>query len=242
MLTVSFKRMGLKPGDRVLDLGCGEGRHVISLACEPGIEAIGIDLGFGDLSTAKSRMQDCADYRHRDSSFLISQANGLSLPFADASFDHVICSEVLEHIPDWEGVLAEISRVLKPSGSFAVSVPRKWPERICWWLSNEYHEVEGGHIRIFDSTDLSRRIQTEGFKYRAKHWAHALHVPYWWLQCWRWDRRDNSRMVELYHRLLVWDLMKQPWITQFSEKLLNPLMGKSVVMYYSKDISSCRKS
>jgi ubiquinone/menaquinone biosynthesis C-methylase UbiE len=235
MLTVNFKTMGLSAGDRVLDLGCGEGRHVISLACEPGIEAVGIDLGFGDLSTAKSRMQDCAEFRHPESQFLISQANGLALPFADASFDHVICSEVLEHIPNWEGVLAEIMRVLKPAGTFAVSVPRFWPERICWWLSSAYHEVPGGHIRIFKASELNQRIQREGLRRFAKHWAHALHVPYWWLQCWRWEQRESSWLVKTYHRLLVWDLMKRPRTTRWAEQLLNPLMGKSVVMYYTKD-------
>jgi hypothetical protein len=40
--------------------------------------------------------------------------------------------------------------------------------------------------------------------------------------------------VRLYHRLLVWDLMKRPWITRAIDTLLNPVMGKSVVLYFSK--------
>lgn len=165
---------------------------------------------------------------------LLACANGLHLPFADATFDKVICSEVLEHIPDYRGVLKEIQRVLKPGGDFAASVPRRWPERICWWLSSEYHEVEGGHIRIFDSAELREDIEREGFLCTGRHWAHALHVPYWWLKCLFWDQRDDHPLIVLYHRFLVWDMLDRPLFTRTLEWLANPLLGKSVVMYFRK--------
>ncbi len=236
MLTVNFSTFGLTAGDRVLDLGCGEGRHVISLACESGIDAIGIDLGIKDLATAKSRMQECMSFKADDSRFLIAQANGLSLPFSDSSFDRVLCSEVLEHIDDWEAMLQEMARVLKPGGILAISVPRAWPERICWQLSDAYHRVEGGHIRIFDSKALNKYVESQGFLRYQKHYAHALHAPYWWLKClfWREDDQKAHWSVRAYHKMLVWDLMSKPWITQTTERLLNPILGKSVVMYYRK--------
>ena len=115
-----------------------------------------------------------------------------------------------------------------------VSVPRAWPEKICWKLSAGYHQVEGGHIRIFNATQLQFEIQAMGFEFQQRHWAHALHSPFWWLKCLWWNSQDSSRIIKLYHRLLVWDLMQKPWLTQILEKLLNPLMGKSVVMYFKK--------
>ena len=67
--------------------------------------------------------------------YLVSIADINRLPFADASFDCVICSEVLEHIPEHEKALKELVRILKPQGTLVVSVPRYFSERICWFIS-----------------------------------------------------------------------------------------------------------
>ncbi len=234
MQTVDFTKFRLNPGDRVLDLGCGEGRHTIGAYITEDVFAVGVDLCLKDVSTARERAADFVDPQHPHKRMLLACANGLHLPFADGTFDKVICSEVLEHIPDYRGVLKEIQRVLKPGGDFAASVPRRWPERICWWLSSEYHEVEGGHIRIFDSQALRDDIEREGFRCFGRHWAHALHVPYWWLKCLFWDRRDDHPLIKLYHRFLVWDMLDRPLFTRTLEWLANPLLGKSVVMYFRK--------
>ena len=169
---------------------------------------------------------------------MFSVANGHHLPFEDNTFDKVICSEVLEHIPDFQAVLAEISRVLKTGGVFAVSVPRFGPEWVCWKLSDAYHAMEGGHIRIFNAAELRRNIESLGMIHYKRHWAHALHVPYWWLKCmfWKDEGEEEAPIVALYHRFLVWDLMDRPWFTQKLEKFLDPLLGKSVVMYYVKGL------
>lgn len=237
MLTINFQHMGLAKGDKVLDLGCGEGRHVISAYMAYDIQAIGVDLSFDDLKISAERFAHFSEPDNGNKSFSLSASNALSLPFANNSFDAVICSEVLEHIPDYQSVLAEITRVLKPKGIFAMSVPRAWPESICWALSSAYHEVEGGHIRIFNARTLRKNIQKQGFAYYSGHWAHALHVPFWWLKCLLWNKQETSKLIAVYHKFLVWDLMKKPWLTQALEKILNPLMGKSVVMYFQKNAS-----
>jgi hypothetical protein len=123
---------------------------------------------------------------------------------------------------------------LRPGGLLCASVPRRWPERICWALSEAYHLVPGGHLRIFQASELRREIETLGFNHYHRHWAHALHAPFWWLKCVFWSTQDDNSLVRLYHRVLVWDLMERPWLTRTIERLLNPLMGKSVVMYFRK--------
>lgn len=238
MQTVNYRHFNLQPGDRVLDLGCGEGRHVISNYVEQDIESVGVDLCWEDLKTTQEKFQPFAEPENDNKSFVLSVANALQLPFADNSFDKVVCSEVLEHIPDYEGALKEIVRVLKPGGIFCASVPRTWPEQICWFFSTEYHLVPGGHLRIFNAKQLREQIEAQGFRYYRKHWAHALHVPFWWLKCMFWKSQDSNPLIKLYHRLLVWDMMEQPWVTRTAEKLLNPVMGKSVVMYFRKGITS----
>ena len=234
MLTIQFKYLQLRDDDLVLDLGCGEGRHIIHACLEHNILGVGVDLALPDLQKAQEKFIPFAEYNSQ-SQFSVLQSDATKLPFADASFDKIICSEVLEHIENYPAVIQEIKRLLKPDGVLAISVPRAWPEKICWKLSAAYHQVEGGHIRIFDAIKLRREIEALDFSFIKRHWAHALHSPFWWLKCWWWETQDSSRIIKLYHRLLVWDLMQKPWLTQTLEKIANPILGKSVVMYFRKN-------
>lgn len=233
MQTLDRRYLPLRRGQRVLDLGCGEGRHAIAAHLEDGADVLAIDLSLTDLHGARQKHDE---YRRDcdDALFALTNASALALPLVDESLDVVICSEVLEHIADYPAVLQEIHRVLRPGGRLCVSVPRAWPERICWWLSSAYHQVPGGHLRIFSRRQLQSRISALGFDCYRRHGAHALHVPYWWLQCLFWRSRERNPLVRQYHRLLVWDMFERPWITRTLERLLNPWMGKSVVMYFRK--------
>lgn len=234
MKTVDFATLGLRPGDTVLDLGCGEGRHVISFYVEADVHAIGVDLGFNDLQTSKHKFEAFAEADNHAKHFHLACTDALKLPFADQSFNHVVCSEVLEHIPDYQGAIKEIERILKPGGVAAISVPRYFPEWVCWKFSDEYHANEGGHLRIFHERELRADIERTGLRFFRRHWAHALHSIYWWLQCAFWKTKERNWTVQKWHDLLVWDMMERPKTTQLLEKMLDPLIGKSVVLYFYK--------
>ncbi|MEL6862698.1 MAG: class I SAM-dependent methyltransferase [Pseudomonadota bacterium] len=236
MLTARLKHLGLKPGDRVLDLGCGEGRHVHGLYLMGGLNIIGVDLDEPSLKKAQEGLGTLPKHAGEDGgSVAFETGDATALRFEDDTFDAIICSEVLEHLPDYHAALAEMRRVLKPGGKLCVSVPHAWPERICWQLAPPPHGYAfepGGHIRIFDEVDLKVSVERHGFRLVKRHHAHGIHVPYWWLKCAFWNREDDHPLVKSYHSFLVWDLMKKPWLTRALDTILSPVMGKSLVLYF----------
>ena len=234
MQTINFDYLNIIANDLILDIGCGEGRHAIGLHVDKKVDVVGLDLSIEDIKTAKNRIKDFSISNDNTSSCLFGLGNIQQLPFKSSSYNAIICSEVLEHVESPQEAMKEMVRVLKPGGVLAISVPRYLPERICWLISSEYHNVAGGHKRIFNHNQLKRLAETEGVKYHRFHWAHALHSPYWWLKCLFWGREKDHRLVELYHQFLIWDLMKKPLLTRLLEKLLQPLIGKSLVMYFFK--------
>jgi hypothetical protein len=81
---------------------------------------------------------------------------------------------------------------------------------------------------------LSREVERYTLTETRRHGAHALHVPYWWLKCLFWHSQTEPFILSWYHRFLVWDLMKRPWLTRAIEAVTNPWMGKSVVLYFDR--------
>lgn len=236
MLTIDLNALGLRDGMRVLDLGCGQGRHIHNAYYRARIEAFGLDRSLPDVLKTRDGFRAAPDMTPgAECRFRLLVGDCLALPFANASFDTIICSEVLEHLPDYETALAEIARVLKPGGKLALSVPRFWPEWVCWRLAEGYHTAPGGHVRIFKGPELATAVGRAGFSFERRHHAHGLHAPYWWLQCLIWATRETSPLVKAYHRFLVWDLMKRPWLTRALSAVADPLMGKSLVMYFRRN-------
>lgn len=237
MLTVNFARLGLRAGDRVLDLGCGGGRHAFE-AYRRGGSVVAFDRDGGETKDAAAMLAAMRLAGEAPANTLGAAVNGdaLTLPFADGSFDRVIAAEVVEHIDDDVAALAELVRVLRPGGTLAVTVPRWFPERICWALADDYHApaVPGGHVRIYRRRDLDRRLRAAGVQTTGGHHAHALHSPYWWLKCAVGVDRDDQWAVRAYHRFLVWDITARPRWTRALERALNPVLGKSLILYGTK--------
>jgi ubiquinone/menaquinone biosynthesis C-methylase UbiE len=122
-------------GNKKLDLGCGFGELLDK-------NTIGIDI-------AKSRLKLIKKMRKRK----LVQADVSCLPFKDSSFNLVICSEILEHLVDYDKSLDEVYRVLKKRGKLIVVVPNNWG--ICKKI---------GHLHNFTREKILLIIKNHNFK------------------------------------------------------------------------------
>jgi SAM-dependent methyltransferase len=232
VLTVDFDRLGVRRGSRLLDVGSGPGRHAFE-AFRRGVHVVCVDLRLDDLSKAAATLTAMAEAGEAPAgtTFAVVRADALALPFPNASFDHVIAAEVLEHIPADEVALGEIVRVIRTGGTLAVTVPRWFPERVCWYLSARYHDRPGGHVRIYRGHELRGRLAAAGVRVTGIDHVHALHAPYWWLRCLVGPDDDQAWPVRHYHRLLAWDIVSRPRLLRMGERALDPVLGKSLVVY-----------
>ena len=119
----------------------------------------------------------------------------------------------------------------------AVTVPSYGPEKICWRLSDEYHApfVEGGHVRIYRERELRAKLRDAGLApgFRSHH-AHALHSPYWWLRCAVGPANDDHHWCAPTGASSSGTSSPAPPVTRWADRLLNPLLGKSLVVYAIK--------
>jgi len=246
MLTVRSSRLaalGLEPGALVLDAGTGFGRHAFELARQ-GARVVALDHAADEVSGTHDTFEAMVEAGEvpADRVVAVLRGDATALPFADASFDAVVTSEVLEHIPDDIGALTELTRVLRAGGVFAATVPSCWPETINWMLSDEYHAPAqpGGHVRIYTATELRAKLRAAGLDLAGSHHAHALHSPYWWLKCAVGVRDEGHPLVSRYRRFLEWDIVAQPRSTRLAERVLAPVLGKSLVLYATKPLGRAR--
>jgi len=147
-------------GRRILDAGCGSGPLFAALR-EKGAVVSGIDQSAGMLAHARTLLGEDADLRVADLAD--------PLPFADAEFDDVIASLVLHYLRDWDPVLAEFKRVLKPGGRLVASVNHPM-------MVNLTHRREGPRPDYFEGYTWTDEFELHGEKARMTFWNKPLHA------------------------------------------------------------------
>ena len=230
LLTVDLERLRVRPGEKVLDAGCGEGRHCFG-ALERGAHVIGLDLDVASLranaGSLRQRAAECGSMGE------MIHGNTFQLPFADAAFDKVICSEVMEHVHDYRGAARELARVTKPGGCVAVTIPTATSENLYLRVGDDYFESPGGHIRIFRPRQLALGLAEAGLATTGVGFAHAFHTPYWVLRSIAGlARADENPLVQLYRRFLL-RATQSRFLTRL-EGTLNYCFPKSLILYAEK--------
>ena len=120
----------------------------------------------------------------------------------------VVATEVLEHIPADIQAIQELA--LWAPGDIAVSVPRWFPEIVNWKLSEDYHNIPGGHIRIYSDKELIGKLANAGLEFQGSLRPRpALAVLVDQVRRGR-DATTTTRSPRPTTKLLVWEIMKQP--------------------------------
>lgn len=230
LLTVDLKRLDLRPGQLLLDAGCGEGRHCFG-ALSRGVSVVGLDLDLDSMRVASKGLRQSGEEQGRLAE--MAQGDAFRLPFADHTFDRIICSEVMEHVHDDRAALAELWRVAKPGAKLAVTIPTATSEFLYLHLGDDYFESPGGHIRIFRPHQLAQDLASAGFNTVGCGFAHGFHTPYWALRSiMHLPNADESRLVRAYRNFLL-RTTTSPWMDRL-EGLVNYVCPKSIILYAEK--------
>lgn len=234
IVNVDFRRhFHLEPGDRVLDLGCGNGRHTLEAARYP-VRVVGLDFSREDLNAAKFMYQDLRRKGEARGHVDFIVADAQHLPFKDAAFDKSLCTEVFEHIPDDGAGIAEFERVTKPGAPVAVSVPNYWPEVAFWTLSWDYWHTPGGHVRRYKPGAMWKILEGQNIEVHFQRNRHSSQAIYWFLRCLFGTNNENFLPVRMFFRLINWHHNRRDKLLEYLEATANLVIGKDMILYGSK--------
>ena len=110
-------------------------------------------------------------------------ADATRLPFRASSFNAVICTETLEHLPDDRGAMREIARVLRDDGTMLGAVPSHFTEIPFFRLSAGYRNAPGGHVRIYAPHVLIARLSNCGLRVTSFQYVHFIDSLIWLRYC-----------------------------------------------------------
>jgi SAM-dependent methyltransferase len=154
----------IRPGDRVLDLGCGAGAFTAEIA-RGGASVVGVEVAGTAIARARAR------HPHLD--FRLAPIDG-PLSLDDASFDLVWASEVIEHVADTARWLSEVRRVLAPGGRLALTTPSHGRLRLTLGGIERFSEPLGDHLHLYTRRSLRRVLEELGFE---AVWVRAVGGP-----------------------------------------------------------------
>ena len=181
MAEIASAKLSIRPAllpsgtsSRVIDVGCGDGRHIVE-AARRGCFAVGLDYDAHELRRARERIGT-----HRVD---LVVGDATRLPFRNGVFDTLICTETLEHLPDDSGAMCEIARLLRPGGTLLGAVPSHFTELLFWRLSYGYWHTPGGHVRIYRPRQLVAKLARSRLRVVDVRYVHFVDSLVWLRFC-----------------------------------------------------------
>ena len=152
-LRLDFLKRHVADGERVLDLGCGDGWMTAELA-QLGAAVTGVDVAEAALDRARAR--------HPELDFRLAPLDG-ALPLEDTAFDVVWASEVIEHVADTARWTSEVRRVLRPDGRLLITTPNHSRIRLLLAGIELYSEPLGDHLHLYSKPSLGGLLRDFDF-------------------------------------------------------------------------------
>jgi SAM-dependent methyltransferase len=154
-----------KPNAMYLDVGVGGSGYTVIEAARKGWRSVGLDISPEGVAKAKEFAFAQLGEGHDVCDFVVSSAE--HLPFRTGTFSKMSTISVLEHIPNDERAIIEMSRVLKPSGRVMITVPNAYQRMLpIFWMPYFLWDKAIGHLRHYKSEELIAKLSQGGFSTR----------------------------------------------------------------------------
>ncbi len=194
----------IRAEDVVLDVGCGDGGNIY-FAGQQGAHVAFADLDAGRVAETERRARQS---RAREVTPIVSTCDPIPLPDGFATV--VICTEVIEHVPDAEAFVAELVRVGAPGARYLISVPDPVMESLQKQLAPPAYFEVPNHVRVLERTEFAQLLMNQGLSLERLH-TYGFYWAIWWAMFWSCD-------IDLGQRHPALDLWAQTWIALLQTK------------------------
>lgn len=215
----------------VLDAGCGYGGRSLRISKDFGAHVISIDLSLNCLKAIKST--------NETSNIDLVYADVQHLPVKDFSIDKIVCTDVMEHVPDVSYTLKGFERALKKSGMIFLLVPSRVSERLYSRIDSKYIEHKD-HLRTFVAKDFFGIVESSGFSVVNIYYAEFFRAVYHLLQVLtgsEFEHQTGRPVVEDSGLSAVWRISRiiyYSWIGNFVEAVGKFVLPNSLIIVATK--------
>jgi SAM-dependent methyltransferase len=223
-----FDGFPIAPSDTVIDVGCGEGENA-GFYARFAARTIAVDIDPKKIAAAEERLRSVGATNYRT---IISDGN--PLPIESATADKIVCTEVLEHVPDTAQFMRELVRIGKPEALYLISVPDALSEQVLKRVSPPICFQEPNHIRVIGRDEFERMVTDAGLRV-DKHAFYGFYWAIWHALVWKCNIDfDHGRHPALDHWTRAWDAVLDLPEGQQCKNALDEAMPKSQIIIARK--------
>jgi len=223
-----FDGFPILPSDTVIDVGCGNGEHAAFYA-PFAARMILVDMDPKKVAATEQRLRSRGATNWRT---ILSDSN--PLPIDAATADKIVCTEVLEHVPDPAQFMRELVRIGKPGALYLISVPDPLSEQVSKRVAPPECFREPNHIRVIGRDEFERMLTDAGLQVQ-KHAFYGFYWAIWHALVWKCNIDfDHGRHPALDHWTRAWNAVLDLPEGQQCKDALDDAMPKSQIIIARK--------